>query len=130
MADLWVAGTPVPQGSKTAYVVNGRARLVDANTKLKAWRKTVTLAAIDWDWQTDQPVEIWMRFVFQRPKSVKRALMSVRPDADKLARAILDALTDAGVWQDDAMVVALHAVKEYAEPGQPEGVHIKVVPLD
>ena len=35
----------------------------------------------------------------------------------KLARAVMDALTDAGVWTDDARVTDLRVVKDY--PGEP-----------
>ena len=36
-----------------------------------------------------------------------------RPDIDKLARAVLDALT-MRVWRDDGQVIELHASKRYA----------------
>ena len=43
---------------------------------------------------------------------------AVRPDLDKLARAVLDALVGAGVIRDDAQVAELHATKGYGErPG-------------
>jgi len=50
----------------------------------------------------------------------------VRPDLDKLERAIGDALTDAGVWVDDGQVVNSHTQKWYAET---PGVHITVLEL-
>ncbi len=46
------------------------------------------------------------------------------PDLDKLVRAIGDALTDAGVWLDDAQVVGWSAWKRRTAPGEPEGVSI------
>ena len=38
-----------------------------------------------------------------------------RPNLDKLARGVLDALGEAGVWRDDAQVVELGVRKEYGE---------------
>ena len=40
------------------------------------------------------------------------------PDLDKFARAVLDAIVQAGVLQDDSLVVSLHAEKRYTpRPG-------------
>jgi Holliday junction resolvase RusA-like endonuclease len=48
----------------------------------------------------------------------------VRPDADKLIRAVLDALTGK-VWRDDCQVAELLIRKRYADDGK-EGVMIKL----
>lgn len=40
-----------------------------------------------------------------------------RPDADKLARAVLDAITESGTIRDDAQVVSLRVRKRYGQPG-------------
>jgi Holliday junction resolvase RusA-like endonuclease len=45
----------------------------------------------------------------------------VKPDLDKLIRAVLDALTDAKVISDDAHICTIHALKDY---GQKEGVFV------
>jgi Holliday junction resolvase RusA-like endonuclease len=50
----------------------------------------------------------------------------VKPDIDKLTRAILDGLTDGGLLADDARVVELHITKRYPTPGDPTGVGIDV----
>lgn len=41
-----VVGTPAPQGSKRAFVVNGRARMVESSKKVLPWRQDV-IAAIE-----------------------------------------------------------------------------------
>ena len=127
------AGKPEPQGSKNAFVVNGRAVIVDKNPKpLKAWRRVVSDAAIDamvTAGDSDPligPVRVSLVFFIERPKSVKREHPSVRPDIDKLARAVLDGLTTAGVYSDDSQVVDLTASKVY---GVPAGVAVQVSPL-
>lgn len=124
---FFVAGIPIPQGSKTAYVVNGRAVLADANgKKLKPWRKEITrIARASWldRAQLMGPVRLDVVFVFARPVSVKRRLPAVAPDLDKLVRAIGDGVTDAGVWKDDGQVIRLVAEKVY---GAAPGVHVSV----
>ena len=116
---FWVDGDPIPQGSKTAYVVNGRAVLADANSKkLKPWRKAIaTAAAAEFVGHPKLvgPVVVHVEFRFVRGKTVKRDHPSVKPDVDKLLRAVLDGVTDSGVWADDAQVVTLRGHKVYAD---------------
>lgn len=116
-----VHGTPVPQGSKRAFVVNGRAVIVDVkDERLKAWRKAVATAAasVSRGAPIDAPVEVRVMFGIERPASVTREWPSVAPDVDKLARAVLDGLTDSGLISDDSRVVRLVAEKVYASrPG-------------
>lgn len=38
-----------------------------------------------------------------------------RPDVDNLAKAVLDALTDAGAWGDDSQVVSLGVRKKWSQ---------------
>ncbi len=121
VATFWVAGIPQPQGSKTAFVVKGRAVIVDKNPALlKPWRAAIAKAARDAFVSESVPIEgpvvVHAEFRFVRPKSVKREFPSVRPDVDKLARALLDGITDAGnVWGDDSQVVTLRGQKVYAD---------------
>lgn len=125
---FFIAGIPVPQGSKTAYVVGKRAVLTDANKKtLKPWRAEVTrIAKASWaDRQqlVDVAVRVVATFVFERPKSVRRSAPSVKPDIDKLARALLDGVTDSGIWKDDSQVTRLEVEKVY---GAAPGVHVVI----
>ena len=57
-------------------------------------------------------------FYVPRPKSVTREYPEVKPDADKLLRCTLDALTGIA-YRDDAQVIAPHPTKLYANDGQP-----------
>lgn len=40
-----------------------------------------------------------------------------KPDADNLAKAVLDALQDAGAYPDDSRIISLHVSKAWAEQG-------------
>ena len=124
---FFVAGVPVPQGSKTAFVVGKRAVLTDANKdKLRPWRAEVTrVAAEAWAGRESLAgaVSVEVRFVFERPKTVKRDTPHVKPDIDKLLRALFDGVTDAKVWLDDAQVVRVIATKVY---GAVAGVDVSI----
>ncbi len=124
---FFVAGVPVPQGSKTAFVVGKRAVLTDANKdKLKPWRAEVTRVAGEaWAGRESLAgaVSVEVRFVFERPKTVKRDTPHVKPDIDKLLRALFDGVTDAKVWLDDAQVVSVIATKVY---GAVAGVDVSI----
>ena len=133
---FFVPGLPVPQGSKNAFVVGGRAVISDVNSKaLKAWRWLVTSNARELVEPGGEhlPAAVLLVFTLPRPKyhygtgrnagTVKeryeQEAMARKPDIDKLARAVLDGLTDAGnVFRDDSQVTKLVTIKAYGEtPG-------------
>lgn len=130
--NIWVPGVPIPQGSKTARVMGGRAVMFEINDhKLRPWRKAVALAArAAWAGREPiaGPVELRLTFFLPRGKTVRRALPTTKPDLVKLARAVEDSLTDAQVWADDSLVVDEHLHKRYAEEAGP-GVRIRVLDL-
>jgi Holliday junction resolvase RusA-like endonuclease len=120
--ELVVRGRPAPQGSKRAiphFKGTGEGRQWTGNSQVemsphvKTWRGDVKEAAEKRIADTGHvricgPVRVRMVFTVDRPKSVsrrKRLRPSTMPDLSKLCRATEDALTDAGVWKDDALVV-------------------------
>jgi Holliday junction resolvase RusA-like endonuclease len=118
-----IAGQPVPQGSKTATVINGRAVMFDSNKKLKQWRATVTAATRAEmiqrrfiGFEAGDPLVVSLSFYLDRPKTVKRLFPTTKPDLDKLIRAVLDGMTDAKAWPDDSQVVYVLASKHYGQP--------------
>lgn len=143
MAELTitVAGTPAPQGSKR-HVGNGV--MVESSKAVKLWRQDVrtaaekALAASPAIALTRAPVSVEIAFYLKRPKGHYRtgrnacllrdtapARPAGKPDVDKLARAVLDALT-AVTWVDDAQVADLAAHKFYAELGGLLGAIIRI----
>jgi Holliday junction resolvase RusA-like endonuclease len=122
--EITVYGKPSPQGSKKFMGISkqGKGILMENSPKLIPWRNAVSAAAqeeldrIGRPAPFDCPLSVMMVFTFLRPGSVKRSKRShpsVYPDLSKIVRATEDALTDAGVWCDDALVVDLFARKTY-----------------
>jgi Holliday junction resolvase RusA-like endonuclease len=130
LLDLFVDGLPVAQGSMSGFVVTskatGKQRAVvtdQKGKKLKPWRGVVRQAAIAARSAGDPavgPIEVILLFALPRPKAApktRRTLPIGRVgDVDKLARAVMDALTDADVWGDDCQVVRLVCEKDYPGP--------------
>lgn len=122
--EFFVPGVPLPQGSKTAVLTpQGRLNLLEGKrgrrAAFDAWRQLVKVLARRN--VRREPclgvVDVVLDFTFVRPKTSKRLAPTVRPDLDKLARAVLDALTGV-VFEDDSQVCRLDAVKDYGEvPG-------------
>ena len=110
-----VYGKPEPQGSARAFVVKGRAVVTSANPNIKGWRDLIASEArvqMQGLPPVGGPVEVRASFYLPRPKSVKRVRPTVKPDLDKLARGVLDSLTNV-VYRDDAQVTNLQVSKHY-----------------
>lgn len=136
--EMWVPGIPAPQGSKRHV---GGGRMVESSARLRPWRAAITTAAVmaagpDWQpvteavsltvvWQLPRPASHYgtgRNARTLRPSAPRRH--SQRPDADKLLRAVLDSLTDAGIWRDDAQVDVVLAIRQWTEG--PPGCRISV----
>jgi len=99
---------------------------------VKTWRSDVKDAAEKAIADTghvrfEGPVRVRMVFTWDRPKSVprrKRLRPSTQPDLSKLCRATEDALTDAGVWKDDALVVEYSRLAEVFAGEDPEAMDV------
>lgn len=150
-ARIVVRGDVRPQGSKTAVVRGGRARVIEGKgpgrVAFHAWRKLVRETA-DAELDSDRfpiekgvPVAVRLLFETARPAYHHRGNdpdRELRPDApywnptqkpgdaDKLARAVLDGLTGAA-FVNDSQVADLHVAKFY---GDCPGVVVYVVELN
>jgi crossover junction endodeoxyribonuclease RusA len=129
MRRFTVYGKPQPQGSTRAFLSGGKVNTTSANKNLKPWRQQLTDTAfaecggIPYSGNGNEAICVTMTFYFDRPKSAKKRRMpTVKPDVDKLIRAILDSLTGI-CYRDDAQVVQVAALKFY---GGPERVEITV----
>lgn len=145
MISFTVQGQPVAQGSKVAYMPKGAKRPIlmeTARERLKPWRTQIAAAAREemrGEPPTHMPVRVCLYFTFQRPKGhygtgknggvVKESSPrwhATKPDADKLARACLDAMTGIA-YRDDSQVAGLTVEKVY---GEEPGVTVHVEPAD
>lgn len=121
-------GDPIPQGSKSAFVRGKRAVMIEANPRLKTWRQIVTLYARRHAGKFTGHRALHVTYVFYltKPKSVLRWLPWVKPDLDKLIRAVNDSISNAGVWDDDSRVTAITSRKRYADDANPPGAIITI----
>jgi Holliday junction resolvase RusA-like endonuclease len=139
---LTVRGMPAPQGSKkflgTFAGKDGRqhAKLAESSKKVKPWRQDVMAAGVEarenmvaLAWRGNQaampapidaPVRMVITFTLPKPASApkrRRTFPMRTPDLSKLVRSTEDALTDAGIWADDARVIECSAAKVYPNEG-------------
>lgn len=141
----WVPGRPAPKGS-VDVLPNGRVR--QANPRAKAWQAEVARvcrAAITYEpetgrpgkrgalrpgWPINHPVRVDLEFWFKRPQKPAHAFPATigTGDLDKLVRLVLDALTAASVYVDDARVVEINAASYWTqdELDRADGVMIHV----
>lgn len=120
MIHVFVPGTPVPQGSVDVY----RGRIVGVKAPLRKWRDSIraaTLAKHEGE-PLDGPITVSLVFQLRRPQRPRWTLPAVKPDGDKLCRAVFDALsttkTQRGIIVDDARIVTFTVTKTYhGNPG-------------
>ena len=127
-----VFGIPVPEGSTRAWVHDGKAYTTHSNKRLLGpWRDSIANAAVGRTTTLDRPASVRVTFYLPRPKSRTRKRSTpfpypdVRPDLDKLVRAVLDALTHIA-WNDDSQVVHIETSKVYASTSVPPGAQIDI----
>lgn len=132
MIRIVVRGMPAPQGSKSFKGMTnaGRAILTESSKKVKPWRQDVKAAAEllradSGATPIDAPVVVRMIFTLPKPQSApkrRRTYPMRTPDLSKLARSTEDALTDAGVWADDARVIEYDRLAKVYPGEDPEAL--------
>ncbi len=139
---ITVYGLPGPQGSKRFLGRSkaGKGIMVESSAKVGVWRQDVKAAAIEAlsdngvHYCAEIPacnavrgaLNVHMIFTLPKPASApkrRRTWPDRKPDLSKLVRSTEDALTDAGVWEDDARIVRLVATKCYPGEGT-DALHI------
>ena len=120
--------------------------MVESSKRVPKWRRAIADAAraamdllpADEQRAATGAVSVTLDFLLPRPKGhlgtgrnagVLRESAPVdplsKPDLDKLARAVLDALTGIA-WVDDAQVTDLVAAKRFSPRPDQAGVHVRV----
>jgi Holliday junction resolvase RusA-like endonuclease len=116
-------GTPQPQGSAKAFVRGNRAYITSANKKMMPYRHSLTQIAMETMSRNalEAPlcargvaVEVHIVWTLAKPKSTPTRVKepTKKPDADKLLRCCLDALTGVA-YDDDSQVCHVTATKVY-----------------
>jgi Holliday junction resolvase RusA-like endonuclease len=135
-----VEGVPKAQPRPRAFVnrATGRASVYDAGTA-EHWKSQIAEAAREHlpDKPLDCPVAIDIKFAMPRPKRLMRKKdpggampHTSKPDMDNLAKAVMDALTQLGMWLDDSQVYEQRASKRYAFKGGRVGASVLIQPDD
>lgn len=107
------------------------------NPQVKSWQSRIAFEATTALRQAKRtaivgPVSVQAEFYLPRPTGLPKSYAGPhlkKPDADKLLRSLLDALTGV-VWQDDSQVTSIIAGKAYASLGDPPRAVITVRPID
>lgn len=134
-----IEGPAPTQGSHRAYVRGGRAVVVHDSRRLEPWRARAVplMRHVAPRRPLDGPVGVEITIYQGRPlahylgRRRDRGLREDAPrmpdrgrDLDKVARACLDAGTQAGWWADDSQVASLLVERLYCD-GFPECVRIR-----
>lgn len=141
--EVFVPGVVRPQGSLSLWKGrDGRERAKYSDTTV-VWRQTLHGALSEW-WEgrapiSAGPVKVELLAEFARPKGhlgtgrnagmvrpSAPAWHTVYPDSDKIARAVGDALVQAGVLADDALIASWRIEKVWCAPEDRPGAHIRV----
>lgn len=142
---IWVPGVPEPQGSMRSFTPKGWQRpiLTSDNPDLKAWRARIAgpaRHAMGMREPVAAGIALTMTLVFYMPrprghfgtgknehllKASAPRFHTVKPDADKLARAVGDALTGI-VYHDDSQVVDVVSRKCYGGTNEQAGTGVMI----
>jgi Holliday junction resolvase RusA-like endonuclease len=136
-----VYGVPQPKGSKTlnrtrtGQVIGMR----ESNDKVLApWSDTVArstriaMRSAGMAGPLDGPLALTVTFRHPRPKTLRKSAVycAVKPDGDKLLRAVADAMASAGAMVNDSRIAIWHAEQIYAPLDDPwTGAHILLRPI-
>lgn len=131
--EFTVRGTPKPQPRPRAAWRKGmkRAQMYEPGTA-EEWKSLIFREAEGHVplKPLEGPLYVWMHFRFKRPKSHfgtgKNADVlkpnapfwhGNTPDLDNLAKAVMDACTQLGLWGDDRQIVELGLKKTWGDTG-------------
>lgn len=125
---FFAEGIPKGQPRSRAFSRGGHASVYDPGTA-ENWKSQVAVAGKEKrpKMPIEGPVSLTLTFSFPRPKKhygtgKKASTLRLdaprthlgKPDADNLAKAVMDAMTELQFWKDDGQVWSLMVQKIYA----------------
>lgn len=120
----FIPGDPVP-----FRLQSGRGVYRYVPPRQRAWMDKVASAAqaiMGGHPPHEGPLRVEAVFYIPRPQRPKYEQPIVRPDCTNLWKLSEDALTEAGVWGDDARIVRVEVAKLYATQLQEPGFRVRV----
>ena len=124
-----IHGTPKAQPRVKAYRRGSHVGVYTPNTA-DEWKAQVILAASAYHQKFEGTVMLEVEFYLPRPKSHKNDVYcQTKPDIDNLLKSTMDALSQAGVWHDDAQVAAVVMSKRYEQANHTVGAVIRLEAL-
>lgn len=138
--EAFAPGIPKGQPRPRAFARGGKVAVYDPGTA-EGWKSAVAIACQELaQRQLTGALSVILEFYLPRPKGHLRKDGSLKPlaplwhiskpDLDNLAKAVLDALTAIGAWQDDRQVAQLALTRYWANAGEPSGCLIHITQLD
>lgn len=136
MITITIPGEPVPQGRGRAVRMGNSVKVVDP-ARSRGWK---AMAAQEmrrqWRGTLNGPVSVVILAVFPCPKAdhrkrqkpARRWHTGGNGDLDNIAKAVLDAGNQAGIWADDRQVCQLTARKMIAAQDESPFVQVTVSP--
>ena len=135
---ILIQGDPKPQARPRASRRGNHIHMYSPKTD---WRNHCLKMLKKQDAYFDKAINLSMIFYMPRPKSHYRtgkfshvlkdsapSFHTKKPDVDNLSKAVLDAMTDAGILSDDSIVVQHYIYKKYT--ARETGVKIEIEKLD
>jgi crossover junction endodeoxyribonuclease RusA len=114
--EFTVLGKTATKGSTRSFLRGRKVVTMADNRNLGSWTQAAKWAALQAGARVVKKptaVSLCVNFDFLMPRSVRgRVEHTVKPDIDKLLRAVLDALTGI-CYEDDSQVMSVIAVKKY-----------------
>lgn len=119
MISFFVAGIP-KAAPRPRRAKNGHFYVPDVD---KNWKEAIAWKARERTKGKKMTGPVWVELLFGLPipKTTKKhdgEWHIIKPDCDNLSKSCLDAMTMAGVWEDDCQVCQITVGKNYsANPG-------------
>lgn len=139
---FFVAGIPKPQARPMVFhgIKKGKG-FVHTYSPKTSWYGLVYTKALETKNFTKKrlcgALQVVLVFYMPTPKSLSKKkiekiyYVDKRPDVDNLAKAVMDAINQVGLWEDDSQVAELRVIKAYSKncfcpEGRQEGCQITI----